>query len=151
MSWLHYPGVLKILHGCREITRSKDKNLNKDQELKDRLTRILEELANNVRGLMTSQVGPVVVSMLLSSLLSVRGKHDWPELDEVFKDLVEGNEFSNPKKKGILTATDRLIISKDTWPKPRRYTLSDVFNGDVKHWMSEADEYFAIKASAEVE
>ena len=64
--------------------------------------------------------------------------------------MVEGNEISNPKKKGVFKAVDRLVISKDTWPIPRKFSLSNIFNRDSKHWMDEGGEYLAKKASAEV-
>ena len=74
--------------------------------------------------------------MTLSSLLILKRKHNWSELKSIWKELVDGTD----EKKSVFQKETRLVVSKDTWPKRKAFSLNDIFDGDIKIWNKNAEE-----------
>merc|ERR1711888_507446 len=130
LTWLPYPGILKIVQLARSIERAFEDTPS--QESTDQLRDLATTMIRNSRILAKSKAGPIACSITISALFSGLTSHHRDVIFPLCQEFIEGKPGLHIEDifKPICTRVESLITSPNNWPQAPKYSISGIY--DVK-------------------
>merc|ERR1711888_2690 len=149
LTWLPYPGILKIVQLARSIERAFEDTPS--QESTDQLRDLASTMIRNSRILAKSKAGPVVCSITISALFSGLTSHHRDVIFSLCQEFIEGKPGLHIEDifKPICKRVESLVTSPNNWPQAPKYSIFGIFDADTLQFFTRVTDMYLNKKSSE--